>query len=104
WPRCVTATAAPTSPLSVKLRTNASRTFSNCGSQVPSTSTVIPAPYRFRAVQIDTLVDGLVFPEGPRWRDGTLWFSDIWDDRVARVSTDGNCVTVTRLEQPSGLG
>ena len=55
-------------------------------------------------MQIDTLVDGLVFPEGPRWRDGTLWFSDIWDDRVARVSTDGNCVTVTRLEQPSGLG
>ena len=58
----------------------------------------------FRAVQIETLVDGLVFPEGPRWRDDTLWFSDIWDDRVARVSTDGNCVTVTRLEQPSGLG
>ena len=55
-------------------------------------------------MQIDTLVDGLVFPEGPRWRDGTLWFSDIWDDRVARVSPDGNCVTVTRLEQPSGLG
>lgn len=55
-------------------------------------------------MQIDTLVDGLVFPEGPRWRDGTLWFSDIWDDRVARVSMDGNCVTVTRLEQPSGLG
>ncbi|MEO8691937.1 MAG: SMP-30/gluconolactonase/LRE family protein [Acidimicrobiales bacterium] len=55
-------------------------------------------------MQIDTLIDGLVFPEGPRWRDGTLWFSDIWDDRVARVSIDGTCVTVTRLEQPSGLG
>ena len=52
-------------------------------------------------MQIDTLLDGLVFPEGPRWRDGTLWFSDIWDDRVARVSTEGECTTVTRMEQPS---
>ena len=55
-------------------------------------------------MQIETLVDGLVFPEGPRWRDGTLWFSDIWDDRVARVSPEGECVTVAQLEQPSGLG
>ena len=55
-------------------------------------------------MQIETLLDGLVFPEGPRWRDGTLWFSDIWDDRVARVSPDGECSTVVRLEQPSGLG
>ena len=55
-------------------------------------------------MQIETLLDGLVFPEGPRWRDGTLWFSDIWDDRVARVTLDGECTTVARLEQPSGLG
>ena len=55
-------------------------------------------------MQIDTLVDGLVFPEGPRWRDGALWFSDIWDDRVCRVSPQGSCTTVARLEQPSGLG
>jgi sugar lactone lactonase YvrE len=55
-------------------------------------------------VRIETLLDGLVFPEGPRWRDGTLWFSDIWDDRVARVTEDGECTTVVRLEQPSGLG
>ena len=55
-------------------------------------------------MQIETLVDGLVFPEGPRWRDGTLWFSDIWDDRVARVSPEGECITVAQLEQPSGLG
>ena len=55
-------------------------------------------------MQIDTLLDGLVFPEGPRWHDGELWFSDIWDDRVARVSAAGECVTVAQLEQPSGLG
>ena len=55
-------------------------------------------------MKIETLLDGLVFPEGPRWRNGELWFSDIWDDRVARVATDGTCTTVARLEQPSGLG
>jgi sugar lactone lactonase YvrE len=55
-------------------------------------------------VKIETLLDGLVFPEGPRWRNGELWFSDIWDDRVARVAPDGTCTTVARLEQPSGLG
>jgi sugar lactone lactonase YvrE len=55
-------------------------------------------------VQIDTLIDGLVFPEGPRWREGTLWFSDIWDDRVARVTEDGAVTTVARIDQPSGLG
>jgi sugar lactone lactonase YvrE len=55
-------------------------------------------------VRIETLVDELVFPEGPRWHNGELWFSDIWDDRVARVTTDGECIIVARLEQPSGLG
>ena len=25
-----------------------------------------------------TLVDGLTFPEGPRWHDGRLWFSDFY--------------------------
>ena len=55
-------------------------------------------------MQIETLIDGLVFPEGPRWRDGALWFSDIWDDRVCRLSPEGACVTVARLAQPSGLG
>ena len=23
------------------------------------------------------VLDGLTFPEGPRWRDGQLWFSDL---------------------------
>ncbi|TML16635.1 MAG: SMP-30/gluconolactonase/LRE family protein [Actinobacteria bacterium] len=57
-----------------------------------------------RGVQIETLIDGLVLPEGPRWRNGALWFSDIWDDRVCRLSPEGACVTVARLAQPSGLG
>jgi sugar lactone lactonase YvrE len=54
---------------------------------------------------IDTLVDGLVFPEGPRWRGDTLWCSDIFGHRVLRVDADGAVHTVAEIPtQPSGLG
>jgi hypothetical protein len=32
------------------------------------------------------LVGGLGFPEEPRWRDGALWFIDIWRKAVIGVS------------------
>ncbi len=53
-----------------------------------------------------TLVDGLCFGEGPRWRDGWLWFSDMQADTVYRVDLDGRLETVVKLvgDQPSGLG
>lgn len=51
------------------------------------------------------LLDGLVFPEGPRWRDGKLWLSDMHDLRVMTVDLDGRSETVCAVEnQPSGLG
>ena len=52
------------------------------------------------------LTDGLCFGEGPRWRDGALWFSDMHDQRIIRVTRDGNSETIVKLEddQPSGLG
>ena len=52
------------------------------------------------------LMDGLCFGEGPRWRDGALWFSDMHDQRIIRVTRDGNSETIVKLEddQPSGLG
>ena len=31
------------------------------------------------------VLDGLAFPEGPRWRDGRLWFSDMHDHRVVAL-------------------
>jgi sugar lactone lactonase YvrE len=53
----------------------------------------------------DVLLDGLAFPEGPRWRDGKLWFSDMHDQRVKTVDLDGRCEEVVRVESdPSGLG
>jgi sugar lactone lactonase YvrE len=51
------------------------------------------------------LAEGLYFGEGPRWRDGRLWFSDFYDHAVKSI--DSNGVTRTELEiddQPSGLG
>lgn len=52
-----------------------------------------------------TLLDDLVFPEGPRWRDGKLWFSDMHAHRVLTVDLDGATETICEVEnQPSGLG
>jgi sugar lactone lactonase YvrE len=52
------------------------------------------------------LVDGLVFGEGPRWRDDRLWFSDMHGERVHTVDMDGWLETVVELpgRRPSGLG
>ena len=51
------------------------------------------------------LLDGLAFPEGPRWRDGKLWFSDMHGDRVMSVDLEGRSETVVEVPgRPSGLG
>ncbi|MCH2173805.1 SMP-30/gluconolactonase/LRE family protein [Myxococcota bacterium] len=56
--------------------------------------------------QLETLVEGIAFGEGPRWHDGTLIFSDIADHRVKRVDSSGNLDTLFDLgeRRPSGLG
>ena len=52
-----------------------------------------------------TLLDNLVFPEGPRWHDGRLWFSDMHAHEVVAVDLDGNRETIAQVpNQPSGLG
>lgn len=54
---------------------------------------------------IKVLSRGLTFPEAPRWRDGKLWFSDFYTERVMTVDLEGNETTVVRVPQrPSGLG
>jgi sugar lactone lactonase YvrE len=59
------------------------------------------------------IVDGLTFAEGPRWRDGELWFSDLqrWQaDRAGRVlavdESGRSRVVIDRMPggPPSGLG
>ncbi|MGM0900454.1 MAG: SMP-30/gluconolactonase/LRE family protein [Bacillota bacterium] len=52
------------------------------------------------------LLDNLYFGEGPRWRDGKLWFSDMFEGSVfvADIST-GSKQEVCKVEgTPSGLG
>src|SRR3989475_6084277 len=51
------------------------------------------------------LLDGLVFPEGPRWHAGKLWFSDMHAHRVMTVDLAGRAETVVEVPgRPSGLG
>ena len=54
---------------------------------------------------LETLLDGLTFTEGPRWRDGRLWFSDFYTHRVLTVDPAGRCETILDVSsRPSGLG
>jgi sugar lactone lactonase YvrE len=51
------------------------------------------------------LLDGLRFPEGPRWHDGRFWFSDMHAGRVFAVGMDGVAEMIVEVEgEPSGLG
>jgi sugar lactone lactonase YvrE len=51
------------------------------------------------------LAEGLRFPEGPRWRDDRLVFSDQHDGLVRSVTPAGDVATVVAVPQrPSGLG
>lgn len=51
------------------------------------------------------LVEDLGFLEGPRWRDGKLWFSDFVSRTVHTVDLDGRMSDVLEVENvPSGLG
>lgn len=51
------------------------------------------------------VLDGLKFPEGPRWHDGRLWFSDMHARRVMAMDPTGQTSVVCEVEnKPSGLG
>ena len=55
--------------------------------------------------RLTVLLDGLYFPEGPRWHDGRLWFSDFYAHEVVAVDLQGRRETIVAVpEQPSGLG
>ena len=56
--------------------------------------------------ELRTVVEGLAFPEGPRWHDGRLVFSDQHAHQVLALDpATGEVDEVVRVErQPSGLG
>ena len=50
------------------------------------------------------LLDGLCFPEGPRWHDNKLFFSDMHAHRVMSVDLDGKSEVIVEVPNwPSGL-
>ena len=54
---------------------------------------------------LSTLLEGGAFFEGPRWRDGRWWVSDMYRHAVYTVSPEGDEAEVMTVEgQPSGLG
>ncbi|MBW2560772.1 MAG: SMP-30/gluconolactonase/LRE family protein, partial [Deltaproteobacteria bacterium] len=56
-------------------------------------------------LQTTLLLDGLGFPEGPRWHDGKLWFSDFVMKKIMTVDLEGTVETIAEVPcQPSGLG
>jgi len=53
----------------------------------------------------EVIAEGLSFGEGPRWRDGRLWVSDMWNNRVVTVADDGAVTAVVEAnDRVSGLG
>lgn len=54
----------------------------------------------------EVVLDGLAFPEGPRWHEGRLWFSDMHAHEVVALDTaTGTRETIVEVPAcPSGLG
>ena len=51
------------------------------------------------------LLEGLAFPEGPRWHEGRLWFSDMHAHEIVAVDEAGRRETMLSWTGPvSGLG
>ena len=58
---------------------------------------MLPSPEPF--------IGGIDFGEGPRWRDGRLWYSDFYQYAVKAASLDGTVEVIVEVPgQPSGLG
>ena len=56
-------------------------------------------------LKTEVLLDGLKFPESPRWHDDKLWFVDIDGHKVMTVDLNGHSETILeRDDQVSGLG
>jgi sugar lactone lactonase YvrE len=49
------------------------------------------------AAELETLLDGLSFPESPRWHDGRLWVCDWGAHRLLTVDADGHARTVAEV-------
>ena len=58
-----------------------------------------------REFHATVMVEGLAFPEGPRWHDGWLWFTDQHDATLYRLSPQGLLQPFAATgKRPGGLG
>ncbi len=58
-----------------------------------------------REHQAVKMAGDFIFLEGAKWRDGTLWVSDVFDHKVYRLGLDGSRAKIADVPQrPSGLG
>ena len=55
-------------------------------------------------LQAQRFADDFIFLEGPKWRDGQLWVSDVFDHCVYSISADGHRRKICRVDRPAGLG
>lgn len=55
--------------------------------------------------ELNVVVDGFHYLEGPRWHKDTVWFVDFYTQGVYRVNDQGAAEKIVHIEQqPSGLG
>src|ERR1700742_219369 len=52
--------------------------------------------------KVEKVAGGFIFTEGPMWRDGKLWFSDVRGDKVRTYDPRTNAVTVV-LKDSGGV-
>lgn len=56
-------------------------------------------------LKTEIFLDGLVFPESPRWHDNKLWFSDMDARKVMTIDMNGKTDLIVKMPTfPSGLG
>ncbi len=56
-------------------------------------------------LKTELLLDGLMFPEGPRWHQDKLWFTDQHARQIKTVDINGNFQLIAELSDlPGGLG
>lgn len=56
-------------------------------------------------MRLETILDGLAFPECPRWHGDSLYFSDMHDAKIWRLTPDGRSTKLFEVANyPAGLG
>ena len=59
---------------------------------------------QLQAIEPTLLTDGIIFGEGPRWRNGTLYISDMLGKKIYAIDETGNKEVLVEVpNQPNGI-